>query len=74
MVGRLRYPWLFALLGVLLVLDLVIPDPVPFVDEVILAVLTLLVGTWRTRKKDSPQEVVDVTPPPPGGPPPDRHS
>lgn len=71
-VGRLRHPWLFVLLGVLLAVDLVIPDPVPFVDEIILAVLTLLVGTWRTRKKNPPQAVVDVRPSPPGEPPPDR--
>lgn len=50
--GRLKHPWLFALLAVLLLLDLVIPDPIPLVDEVVLALLAVLVGSWRTRRSD----------------------
>jgi hypothetical protein len=50
LVGRLKYPWVFALLAVLFVADLVIPDPIPFLDELMLALLTFLVGSWRTRK------------------------
>ena len=65
LVGRLKYPWVFALLGALFVADLLIPDPIPFVDEIMLALLTFLVGTWRTRKKDPP-EVVEVIPSAPG--------
>lgn len=42
--GRLRYPWLVALLGGLFAVDLVVPDPLPFVDEAILAALTLLMA------------------------------
>lgn len=49
---RLKHPWLFALLAVLLLLDLVIPDPIPLVDEVVLALLAVLVGSWRTRRSD----------------------
>ena len=65
LVGRLKYPWVFMLLAAIFVLDTIIPDPIPFVDEIMLALLTFLVGTWRTRRK-SPPEVVDVTPPAPG--------
>lgn len=65
--GRLRYPWLVGLLGALLVADLVIPDLVPFVDEIILAVLTLLAAMWRKRKDEAPK-VVDVTPQSPDEP------
>jgi hypothetical protein len=54
LVGRLKYPWVFVLLAAVFVADTVIPDPIPFVDEIMLALLTFLVGTWRTRKKDSP--------------------
>lgn len=50
--GRMKHPWLFALLAVLLLLDLVIPDPIPLVDEVVLALLAVLVGSWRTRRSD----------------------
>jgi hypothetical protein len=53
LVGRLKYPWLFGLLVVLFVVDLLVPDPIPFVDELVLALLTLLVGSWRTRRKES---------------------
>ncbi len=60
LVGRLRYPWVVAILGMLFLADLVIPDPIPFVDEVMLALLTFLVGSWRARKAD--QRTVDVTP------------
>ena len=65
LMGRLRYPWVFALLGALFLADLVVPDPIPFVDEVMLAILTFLLGTWRSRKKDPPDVVVDVSPSPP---------
>lgn len=47
--SRLRFPWLFALTALLLVIDLLVPDPVPLLDEIVLALLTLLFGTWRRR-------------------------
>lgn len=50
--GRLRFPQLFVVLAGLLLLDLVVPDPIPFLDEVILAIFTLLVGLWRERGDD----------------------
>jgi|CXWL01.1.fsa_nt_gi hypothetical protein len=48
--GRLRFPQLFGLLATLFVVDLVIPDLVPFVDEIMLFLLTAMVGMIRTRK------------------------
>ncbi len=48
--SRLRYPYLFVLLLVLFLLDLVIPDAIPFVDEALLALLTVLVGSWGNRR------------------------
>jgi hypothetical protein len=50
--GRMRFPQLFAVLAGLLLLDLLMPDPIPFLDEIILAVFTLLVGMWREREPD----------------------
>jgi hypothetical protein len=47
--SRLRFPWLFALTALLLVVDLLVPDPVPLLDEIVLALLTLLFGMWRRR-------------------------
>jgi hypothetical protein len=57
LVGRLKYPWVFALLAVLFVADLVVPDPIPFLDELMLALLTFLVGSWRTRRKAGSEAV-----------------
>ena len=68
LVGRLKYPWVFGLLAAIFVVDTIVPDPLPFVDEIMLALLTFLVGTWRTRGK-VPPEVVEVSPSAPGRPP-----
>ena len=59
---RLRYPHLFALLAGLLAVDLIIPDPIPLIDEATLAILTLLVGSLRSRSEPRPPPR-DVTPP-----------
>ncbi len=46
---RLRYPKLLALTAVLFGADLVLPDVLPFVDEILLGLLTVLFGSLRTR-------------------------
>ena len=48
--GRLRFPALFLLTAVLFVVNLAIPDPVPFVDEILLGLVTLLLGAWKDRR------------------------
>jgi hypothetical protein len=48
--ARLRFPWLFALTAALFLLDLVVPDPLPFTDELLLGLLALLFGAWRKRR------------------------
>ena len=50
---RLRFPQLFALTAGLFLLDLVVPDLIPFVDEILLGLLTLLFANWR-RKRTEP--------------------
>ncbi len=47
---NLRFPTLFLLFTVLTVLDLLIPDIIPFADEIGLALITLILGLWRDRK------------------------
>jgi hypothetical protein len=48
--GRLRYPWLLAITATLFVVDLVIPDVVPFIDELLLGLGTLVLARLRTRR------------------------
>jgi len=48
--ARLRFPQLFLLTAGLLLLDLLIPDFLPFADEILLALATLLLGTWRRER------------------------
>lgn len=47
--GRLRFPQLFALTAGLFLVDLIIPDPIPFADELLLGMLTLLFANWRRK-------------------------
>jgi len=64
--SRLKFPQLFALLLALFVFDLVVPDFIPFVDEILLGLGAALFGMWRERVPASeaakPPEK-DVTPP-----------
>jgi len=54
---RLRFPTLFGVTAVLFVLDLFIPDAIPFADETLLALGAALLGSWKNGKnKDSPNE------------------
>jgi hypothetical protein len=47
--GGLATPRLFVVAAVLLGLNLVIPDPIPLVDEALLAILTLLFSRRKTQ-------------------------
>ena len=58
---RMRYPYLFLILGGLFLVDLVIPDPIPLVDEILLAVLTFIAATFSTRREED-AEPRDITP------------
>jgi hypothetical protein len=52
--GRLRFPTLFLITLSLFVIDLVVPDPIPFVDEILLGLGTLLFASWRKRRDPKP--------------------
>lgn len=45
--GHLRFPQLFAITAAVFLLDLFIPDLIPFVDEILLGLATLLLGSLR---------------------------
>jgi hypothetical protein len=50
--SQLRFPWLVVITATLFVLDLAIPDFVPFADEVLLGLLTIALASFRRRRRD----------------------
>lgn len=48
--ANLRFPTLFAITAGLFLLDVLIPDFVPFVDELLLGLLTLLLASTKRKK------------------------
>lgn len=53
--SRLRFPKLFAITLAILIFDVLIPDLIPFVDEILLALFTALLGSWK-RRRDKPSD------------------
>lgn len=47
---RLRFPYLFALTAIVFVIDLFVPDAVPFADEIVIGLVTVLLGSIRKRQ------------------------
>jgi len=47
--NRLRFKNLFVLITFLLVLDLLIPDMIPMLDEIVLALLAVLLGNLKKK-------------------------
>ena len=61
--SRLRFPQLFLITAGLFVLDLFIPDLIPFVDEILLGLLSVLFGMWQESDRgESKPPIKDVTP------------
>lgn len=67
--SKLRFPQLFVFAAVLFVLDLLIPDLIPFFDEILLGLVTLLLGSLKSKdaggvpyRGDSKPPIKDVTP------------
>lgn len=51
---RRRFPTLMLIGAALFVLNVIIPDPFPFIDEILLLIATLLIGSfrdWRTERR-----------------------
>jgi hypothetical protein len=57
--GRLRFPQLFIVTAALFLLDIITPDPIPFLDEILLGLGTLLLGSLRKRKSVDGQTDID---------------
>lgn len=51
--GKLRFPWLFAITLTLFVVNVMVPDVIPFADEALLGLGALLFGSLKNRRKDA---------------------
>tara|TARA_R110002111_G_scaffold136314_1_gene202132 strand:- start:225 stop:446 length:222 start_codon:yes stop_codon:yes gene_type:complete len=47
--SSLRFPIVFGLMAVLFILNLFIPDVIPFVDEILMGLLAVLLGSLRKK-------------------------
>jgi len=56
--GRLSYPKLFLLTAILFVGDTIVPDFIPFVDELLLGLGTLLLANWK-KKTPGPGDAIE---------------
>ena len=59
--GKLRYPTLFKITAALFAINLFVFDPIPFVDEILLGLGTLLLANWKNRNA----RPIDAGDPPP---------
>ena len=57
--SRLRFPYLFLLTLVLFVLNVFIPDVLPFADEVIMGLVAALLGSLRKKPQADAARVPD---------------
>lgn len=53
----LRFPTLLAVIGSLFLLDVLIPDLIPFFDEILLGLFTVLLAMVRRKKPDPEPEI-----------------
>jgi hypothetical protein len=55
----LRFPFVFFLMAILFVLNLFIPDVIPFVDEIIMGLLAVLLANLRKKPESQRAETGD---------------
>ena len=48
--SRLRFPHLFVITLVLFIINVIVPDVIPFADEILLGLVALLLGNLRKKK------------------------
>jgi hypothetical protein len=65
--ATLRFPHLLLIAGALFGIDLLIPDGIPFLDEVFLALMTLMFAVWRGRGPEGSGDERDEDAPGEGG-------
>ncbi|MDX1643417.1 MAG: DUF6116 family protein [Thermoanaerobaculia bacterium] len=61
--SKLRFPQLFLITASLFLVDLVVPDLIPFIDEILLGLLSVLFGMWQqSESSETKPPMKDVTP------------
>lgn len=50
--SRLRFPYIFLLLSGLFILNIFIPDVIPMVDEIIMGLAAVLLGSLRKKPEE----------------------
>ncbi len=53
---RRRFPSLLLIAGALFLINLFVPDPVPFIDEILLLIATIALGSLRKPRAENPSE------------------
>jgi len=65
--SRLRFPQLFTFFLIVFLVDLVVPDMIPFADEILFGLLTVILGSLRRKEPrpppSEPRVEKNVTPP-----------
>lgn len=68
--ARLRFPTLLTITAILFVVNVFVPDFLPFIDEILLGLVTLILANWKRRDTGEPEAgeapagrpPIDVTP------------
>ncbi len=56
--NQLKYKYLFLLVISLFVIDLLVPDFIPMIDEIILGLLAIILANWK-REQDKPGNLIE---------------
>jgi hypothetical protein len=51
----LRFPWLLLVTAVLFLVNVLVPDVLPFVDEILLALIAVVLGRVKRKRPPDPQ-------------------
>jgi len=51
--GNLKMPKLLALVATLFVVDLFVPDVIPFIDEIVLGLATIVLSNLKRKKREN---------------------
>ena len=56
--NQLRFRNLFFLVVTLFIIDLLLPDIIPFIDEIILGLLAIILANWKKERKQDKEGIL----------------